>query len=191
MNYIDLFNSILGQNEYTLVKNREVEAYMCNKEIAIDELSSDRCCIGKYEGLPKIINDKIYQSTYEQDFMPLVYERRSSSSNNKFDLLQDFIMCYDLISVIENDSVVSYHTNDETEKVVVVIENNSFFIKTSYIKDYLQKSNKSLLFFVELNVQDNDSFENQQEQLKLLLTSNIYTPTDNYPYVNFKVLFPM
>ncbi len=181
--YIEILNSVLGEEEYTLVKSRKVDSYLCDDEIAYKELISTRCYIGKYEGLPTITEGR-YKSSDEQNFIPLVYERKGKT--NKFDLLQDFILCYDLDYTIEDCCITSYCEDDTT---VVIIKGEDILVKTSYIDDYLKKRNKKLLFLLEFNIENNNLYEKEKKQLALVINDNNIKEQNNFPYVNYKFLY--
>lgn len=180
------FLNFKGIEDYTLVKSDEVDCYMCEHKLAQKKFNDNIFDIGSTSGLPEY-NGTVYTSTTNQEFQPLVYTYYSDDSISRFLISQDFILYYKLISDIKDNKIITYYKiNENGEKEdVIIIHNDCYQIKTSYIKDFLRVTNKSLLFDIEIRIKDNEDIGGITEKLedKGIIVLN------NNSVLNFRYIF--
>ena len=111
----------------------------------------------------------------------------SNDSIPRFLISQDFILYYKLINDLKDNKIIAYYIinkNGEREDVII-INQNCYQIKTSYINDFLKVINKSLLFDIEIRIKDNEDIRIITEELehKGIIVLN------NNSALNFRCIF--
>lgn len=185
-NFISNFLNFKGTEGYTIVKSDEVDCYICKQELAQEKFNDMVFDIGATAGLPEY-DGTTYTSTTNQEFQPLVYMYYSDDNNPRFLISQDFILYYKLISDIKDNKIIAYYIINENgeREDVIIINQNSYQIKTSYINDFLKVINKSLLFDIEIRIKDNEDIGVITEKLedKGIIVLN------NNSVLNFRYIF--
>ena len=173
--------------EFLLVKSNDVASYLCNHELAQEKFNDRIFDIGNTAGLPKY-DGATYISTTNQELQPIVYMYFSNDGVPRYRVSQDFILYYKLISDIKDNKIVAYYNINENgeREDVIIIRNDCFQIKASYINDFLRTTNKSLLYDIEINITDNENIEILIEEL----AEKGISAQNNYPYLNCRYILP-
>lgn len=186
--FIEKINVTRKGEHFTLVNSNEMYCHICDHETAYEKLVDKVWDISPTLGQPEY-NGKSYKYSTDQKLKPLVYVYYSNNDAICYLVSQDFIMFYKLACEIKEDTIIAYYriTENTDREDVVIIDNNDYYIKTSYLKDYLGKTNKSLLYNIDIDIRDYkyiDDLITTLEQ-KGIIVSN------NYPVLNCRFIFPL
>lgn len=175
-------------DEFLPVKSNCIDSYLCNHVLAQEKFNDKIFDIGSTAGLPEY-NGATYISTTNQEFQPLIYMYYSNDGIQRYLVSQDFILYYKLIDDIKDNKIVAYYKINENgeREDVIIIHNDCYQIKTSYIKDFLRVTNKSLLFDIEIDITYNENIEILIDEFKKIGIN----PTINYPYLNYRDILPI
>ena len=187
-NFINKFEVKRGGQTFTLINSEEVFCHMCDHEIAHEKFVDNIWDMSPTLGLPEY-NGESYISSTNQKFQPLVYMYYSNNGAPRHLVCQDFILYYILINDIKDNKIIAYYTTDDNgnREDIIIIDNDCFYIRTSYLKDFLKTINKSLLYNIEINIENNENVESLINELKKIGIN----PTNNYPYLNYRYILPI
>lgn len=183
--FINKLEVARGGQTFTLVNSNEIFCHMCDHELAQEKFNDRIFDIGVTAGLPEY-NGARYISTTNQKFQPLVYIYYLNNNALCYIVSQDFILFYKLACDIQDNKIIAYYKiNENGERDdIIIIDNDCFYIKTSYLKEFLRTINKSLLYNIEINIKDKENIESLIEELE----QKGMKVTKNYPYLNCRYI---
>ena len=183
--FINKLEVTRGGQKFILINSNEMFCHMCNHEIAHEKFVDEIWDMSPTLGLPEY-NGESYKYSTDQKFQPLVYMYYSDNDVPCYIVSQEFILYNKLVCDIQNNKIIAYYKSDENGKRndIIIIDNDCFYIRTSYLKKFLKTINKPLLYKIEKNIANNENVETLINELK----KTGINPTNNYPYLNYRYI---